>query len=210
MPINRGGIGSTRHCGDVGESSGTSGPSGAAVRPGQAALVGGEPAQGELSFAPPDDHHQPAQLPACEKPQALEALRARHDETCPHCTQATAHTRTVFGEGNADAELMVWAVSPTLEAIQQFNTQLAQTELGTYLETSHSYLAMTRRRTGSTSMNPTSSGSVTLVRTLCSASIRSPRNSTFTPCHTTRATCVRSSVAPARYGVRNRRPTNWY
>ncbi len=112
VPINRAAIGSTRHCGDVGESSGTSGPSGAAVRPGQAALVGGEPAQSELSFAPPDDHHQPAQLPACEKPQALDALQARHDETCPHCTQATAHTRTVFGEGNPDAELMFIGEAP--------------------------------------------------------------------------------------------------
>ncbi|MCZ6734880.1 MAG: uracil-DNA glycosylase [Planctomycetota bacterium] len=112
MPINRAAIGSTRHCGDVGESSGTSGPSGAAVRPGRAALLGGGPAQGELTFATPDDHHRPAQLPACEKPQALEALRARHDGTCPHCTQATAHTHTVFGEGNPDAALMFIGEAP--------------------------------------------------------------------------------------------------
>ena len=59
-------------------------------------------------------------------------------------SQLMVRTYSLMGM-RADAELLVWAVSPTLEVIQQLNTQLAQTELGTYLETAHSYLAMTRR-----------------------------------------------------------------
>ena len=36
----------------------------------------------------------------------------RHDETGPHCTTATAHTQTVFGEGAPDAELMFIGEAP--------------------------------------------------------------------------------------------------
>src|SRR5262245_11841895 len=32
------------------------------------------------------------------KSRALDDLRARHDAGCPHCTSATYHSRTVFGE----------------------------------------------------------------------------------------------------------------
>ena len=58
----------------------------------------------------------PAQsAPQCtpqEKADALEVLRTRHDETCPHCTTATAHSQTVFGEGAPDAELMFIGEAP--------------------------------------------------------------------------------------------------
>ncbi len=47
-----------------------------------------------------------------EKADALESLRTRHDETCPHCTAATAHTQTVFGEGASDAQLMFIGEAP--------------------------------------------------------------------------------------------------
>lgn len=47
-----------------------------------------------------------------DKTAALEALRDRHDSTCPHCTTATSHTRTVFGEGNPDADLMFVGEAP--------------------------------------------------------------------------------------------------
>ena len=47
-----------------------------------------------------------------EKAKALEALRIRHDETCSHCTTATAHTQTVFGEGAPEAELMFIGEAP--------------------------------------------------------------------------------------------------
>ena len=42
----------------------------------------------------------------------LAALRERHDRECPHCTTATAHTQTVFGEGSADAEVMFVGEAP--------------------------------------------------------------------------------------------------
>ena len=44
-----------------------------------------------------------------------------------------------------DADLMLWMVSPTLEAINDLSAQLNRTELAAYLTTPYSYLAMTRR-----------------------------------------------------------------
>jgi DNA polymerase len=44
--------------------------------------------------------------------EALEALRLRHDRECPHCTTATAHTQTVFGEGDPEARLMFIGEAP--------------------------------------------------------------------------------------------------
>ena len=44
-----------------------------------------------------------------------------------------------------DADLMLWMVSPTLEAINELSAQLNRTELAAYLTTPYSYLAMTRR-----------------------------------------------------------------
>lgn len=52
---------------------------------------------------------------AGDKRAALEALRARHDAQCPHCTKATGHTRTVFGEGSPDARLMFVGEAPGAE-----------------------------------------------------------------------------------------------
>lgn len=45
----------------------------------------------------------------------------------------------------ADAEMMLWRICYSLECLQQMETELMQTRLGSYLETPHSYLAMTRR-----------------------------------------------------------------
>ncbi len=56
-----------------------------------------------------------AELAADKKPAALEALRARHDADCPHCTTATSHTQTVFGEGNPDSALMFVGEAPGQE-----------------------------------------------------------------------------------------------
>ena len=44
----------------------------------------------------------------------------------------------------ADADIMIWTVSADLERVQNLATQIATTHLGTYLETTTSYLAMTR------------------------------------------------------------------
>jgi len=46
------------------------------------------------------------------KQAALDRLREAHDAACPHCTTATGHTRTVFGEGNPDADLMFIGEAP--------------------------------------------------------------------------------------------------
>lgn len=50
--------------------------------------------------------------PSGGKQDALEALRRRHDRECPHCTTATAHTQTVFGEGSPDAAVMFVGEAP--------------------------------------------------------------------------------------------------
>ncbi len=49
------------------------------------------------------------------KAALLAALRARHDLECAHCTRATAHTRTVFGEGDPSASLMFVGEAPGAE-----------------------------------------------------------------------------------------------
>lgn len=54
-------------------------------------------------------------IKAADKPAALEELRIRHDRECPHCTTATAHTQTVFGEGNPNAQLMFVGEAPGAE-----------------------------------------------------------------------------------------------
>ncbi|MEX2431029.1 MAG: chlorite dismutase family protein [Dehalococcoidia bacterium] len=55
-------------------------------------------------------------------------------------------TYTLMGM-RGDADLLVWCVSPDLEHIQALASAAAQTQMGTYLHTRHSYLAMTRRST---------------------------------------------------------------
>lgn len=47
-----------------------------------------------------------------DKAARLAALREEHDATCPHCTRATAHTRTVFGDGDPGARLMFIGEAP--------------------------------------------------------------------------------------------------
>jgi uracil-DNA glycosylase len=43
---------------------------------------------------------------------ALDDLRRRHDGACPHCTTATAHTQTVFGEGDPEARVFFVGEAP--------------------------------------------------------------------------------------------------
>ncbi len=66
--------------------------------------------QAQLSFEQLDD--PPPDRDTAAKAAALDELRARHDETCPYCTAAKAHNRTVFGETNPDAELMFIGEAP--------------------------------------------------------------------------------------------------
>ena len=44
-----------------------------------------------------------------------------------------------------DVDFMLWKISPTLELLDRLAAQLNRTELGKYLSTPHSYLAMTRQ-----------------------------------------------------------------
>jgi chlorite dismutase len=44
-----------------------------------------------------------------------------------------------------DVDFMLWKISPALEAINELMAQLNRTELGKWLDTPYSYLAMTRR-----------------------------------------------------------------
>lgn len=46
------------------------------------------------------------------KSALLAALRIKHDRDCPHCTKATAHTQTVWGDGDPDARLMIIGEAP--------------------------------------------------------------------------------------------------
>jgi DNA polymerase len=54
-----------------------------------------------------------------EKSAALAEIRQRHDATCPHCTSVDTHTQTVFGEGDADAEIMFIGEAPGEEEDKQ-------------------------------------------------------------------------------------------
>ncbi len=44
-----------------------------------------------------------------------------------------------------DADMMLWMVSPTIEAINELSAQINRTDLAAYLTMPYSYLAMTRR-----------------------------------------------------------------
>ncbi|MHC4081813.1 MAG: uracil-DNA glycosylase [Planctomycetota bacterium] len=76
----------------------------------EATLFGGSGGQGELHLG--EGGGGPPELPPDQKASALEALRNRHDAECPHCTTADAHTQTVFGEGDAGAQLMFIGEAP--------------------------------------------------------------------------------------------------
>jgi DNA polymerase len=76
-------------------------------------LFGGPDVQGELLVGSGAD--APPELSPQQKPEALAALRARHDAECPHCTTAQSHTQTVFGEGDPNAELMFIGEAPGAE-----------------------------------------------------------------------------------------------
>ena len=58
-------------------------------------------------------------------------------------TQVKVSSYSLVGT-RGDADFMLWQISPSLELLQQMARQLNHTELGKYLSTSHSFLAMTR------------------------------------------------------------------
>lgn len=54
----------------------------------------------------------------------------------------------------ADCDFMLWRISYSLEAIQEFTAKLMATQLGHYLHTPYSYLAMTKRSVYVDKINP--------------------------------------------------------
>lgn len=90
-------------------------PEEAAAAPAVPAAAGSTSLFGRGVTAAPTADGEPQELPPERKSEALEALRQRHDATCPHCTSATAHARTVFGETNPDADLMFIGEAPGAE-----------------------------------------------------------------------------------------------
>jgi DNA polymerase len=47
-----------------------------------------------------------------DRSELLRGLRERHDRECPHCTTASGHTQTVFGEGDPAASLVFVGEAP--------------------------------------------------------------------------------------------------
>ncbi len=74
--------------------------------------IGESLCQAQLSFGHEEVEDPPPERDPAAKAAALDEIRARHDETCPHCTAAATHSRTVFGETNPDAELMFIGEAP--------------------------------------------------------------------------------------------------
>lgn len=84
----------------------------ASAAPARATPEAFEPAPRGKAAPPPTAPAAVAVDASAGKAAALEALRRRHDAECVHCTTATAHTNTVFGEGNPEARLMFVGEAP--------------------------------------------------------------------------------------------------
>ena len=79
-------------------------------------------------------------LPPEEREQSKREFAEVVDEASRGMTMASY---SLVGT-RADVDLMLWKVSPTLDAISGLMAQINRTELGRFLHTPHSYLAMTR------------------------------------------------------------------
>ena len=85
-------------------------PSAASAPP---ARMGAAPAAAPIASThvyPPESLRAPGD--AADRARRLSELDARHAASCPHCLSATGHTRLVFGEGAAHAELMFVGEAP--------------------------------------------------------------------------------------------------
>ena len=80
-------------------------------------------------------------LPAADRDDGKEEFAAVAAE---FADRVALNTYSLVGT-RGDADFMLWGVSAELEPINELAAQLNQTRLGGYLETPHSYLAMTRR-----------------------------------------------------------------
>ena len=80
-------------------------------------------------------------LPQADRERSKVEFAAVVDEFSP---QITINSYSLLGT-RGDVDFMLWKISPTLELLDGLASQLNRTELGKYLHTPHSYLAMTRR-----------------------------------------------------------------
>ena len=80
-------------------------------------------------------------LPQADRERSKAEFAAVVDEFSP---QITVNSYSLLGT-RGDVDFMLWKISPTLELLDGLASQLNRTELGKYLHTPHSYLAMTRR-----------------------------------------------------------------
>ena len=80
-------------------------------------------------------------LPEAERDRGKEQFLAVAEEFASHMT---IRSYSLVGL-RSDADLLLWQIGPTLEAHQELATRLLVTDLGKYLSTPYSFLAMTRR-----------------------------------------------------------------
>ncbi|MCE2464954.1 MAG: chlorite dismutase family protein [Dehalococcoidia bacterium] len=80
-------------------------------------------------------------LPQGDKERSKAEYAAVLDELSQRMSIASYSLQGTRG----DVDYMLWAISPTVELLDQLASQTNRTELGKYLETPYSYLAMTRR-----------------------------------------------------------------
>ena len=81
------------------------------------------------------------QLAAAERNQSKEEFVA----TLAEFSDRVAMSSYSLVATRGDVDFMLWKISPTLEAIDELMGRLNHTELAKYLQTPHSFLAMTRR-----------------------------------------------------------------
>ncbi|MBI4313010.1 MAG: chlorite dismutase family protein, partial [Chloroflexi bacterium] len=80
-------------------------------------------------------------LPEAEREAGKEEVAAVVEEACTHMQ---VRPYSLVGM-RADTDLLLWNVSHSLEAHQQFESLLNHTRIGPYLERPYSYLSLTRR-----------------------------------------------------------------
>jgi chlorite dismutase len=74
-----------------------------------------------------------------------ERSKAEYAAVLDECSSHISITPYSLLGTRGDADYMLWTISPSLEMLDQLAAQTNRTELGKYLTTPYSYLAMTRR-----------------------------------------------------------------
>ena len=92
-------------------------------------------------------------LPDEERAAARKELAELLDERRERLPMVRAYS-TVGMRG--DADVLIWSAAKTLEEIRDLETAIRRSALGAYLETPHSFLAMTRRSQYEDRLDPTS------------------------------------------------------